>query len=479
MNILLDLRVLSILVGLLAAFQLFPLLYALASGENPTPLLHSILVSGTLCGVGLFSTRKASTRLRPRDGYLVVSAGWYLTALLGGLPYIFHDGGMGWVDAFFETASGFTTTGSSVMTDIEAWPKNILLWRSITQWLGGMGILVMAVAILPFLGIGGTQLIRAEVPGPTKDRMTPRMIDTARILWGVYCGLTLLSIIVYMFCGMNWLDAINHTFTAIATGGFSTRNLSLAAFSPAAQWWSIIMMGMGGVNFLIHYRFFVRRDPSVLKQQEFVGYLAIIGFFSSYFTLVLLRETPLDLEESMRHAFFQVVSIMTTTGFASVDWEQWPAGLQLMLGVLMVIGGMSGSTGGGIKVVRGLIIIKTIQSVTTRLLHPHQVVLLKMDNIPVSREFIENCIAMLVLAIGVVLSTGMLLHIMGMDLLSAMGAALTCWANVGPGFASVGAMDNFAQVPALGKVMLASVMIVGRLEIFTVLMLFSARFWRY
>ena len=478
MNILLDLRVLSVLAGLLAGFQLFPVLYALAFGEDPTALLQSILVNGTLCGVGLFVTRKASTHMRPRDGYLVVSVGWYLTALLGGLPYVFN-GGMGWVDAFFETASGFTTTGSTVMTNIEVWPQSILLWRSTTQWLGGMGMLVMAVAILPFLGIGSTQLIRAEVPGPTKDRMTPRMIDTARILWGVYCGITLFSIIMFMLCGMTWLEAINHSFTAIATGGFSTRNLSIAAFSPAAQWWSIIVMAMGGVNFLLHYRFFVRRDPSVLKQQEFLGYLAIIGFFSSYFTLILLRATNLDLEESVRHALLQVVSTMTTTGFVSIDWEQWPADLQLLLGALMVIGGMSGSTGGGIKVVRALIVLKTVQTVTTRLLHPQQILLLKMDNTPISREFIENCIAMLVLAIGLVVSTGILLNAMGMDLLSAMGAALTCWANVGPGFGSVGAMDNFAHVPTLGKAMLASVMIIGRLEIFTVLMLFSARFWRY
>ncbi|MBF0582910.1 MAG: TrkH family potassium uptake protein [Magnetococcales bacterium] len=478
MNILLDLRVLSVLAGLLAGFQLFPVLLALAFEESPTALLQSMLVSGSLSAVGLYVTRKTSTQLRPRDGYLVVSAGWYLAAVLGGLPYVFH-GGMGWVDAFFETASGFTTTGSTVMTDIEVWPQSILLWRSITQWLGGMGILVMAVAILPFLGIGSTQLIRAEVPGPTKDRMTPRMIDTARILWGVYVGITLFSVGMFMLCGMNWLEAIDHSFTAIATGGFSTRNLSLAAFSPAAQWWSVVVMAMGGMNFLIHYRFFIRRDTAVFKYEEFLGYLAIIGFFSLYICLVLLRETSLDWEESLRHATFQVVSIMTTTGFASIDWEQWPGGLQLMLGALMVIGGMSGSTGGGIKVVRGLIIIKTIQNVTTRLLHPHQILSLKMDDVPISREFIENCIAMLILAIGVVMTTGMVLNAMGVDLLTAMGAALTCWANVGPGFANVGAMDNFSQIPTLGKAMLASVMIVGRLEIFTVLMLFSSRFWRY
>ncbi|MEO5347962.1 MAG: TrkH family potassium uptake protein, partial [Magnetococcus sp. YQC-9] len=372
------------------------------------------------------------------------------------------------------------TTGSSSMTDIEVWPQSILLWRSTTHWLGGMGMILMAIAILPFLGVGGTQLMKAEVPGPTKDRMTPRLVSTARALWGVYTLITLIGVIGYWFFGMTWLDAVNHSFAAIATGGFSTKNLSMGHFSAGAQWWSVVIMGMGGMNFLIHYRVLVHRDWKAFTYEELIGYLVIILLVSSFLVARLINWNPSwDFEDVVRHSLFQVVSIMTTTGFASTDWELWPPVLQMMLGLVMVVGGMSGSTGGGIKVVRVLVLLKTIPSVTMRLLQPNQVVVSKIDHQPVSREILENAVALFILAMGYVLFGGILLNALGLDLLSAMGASLTAWANVGPGFNSVGAMDNFAHVPAFGKIILASMMIVGRLEIFTILMLFSHKFWKH
>ncbi|MEO5330391.1 MAG: TrkH family potassium uptake protein [Magnetococcus sp. YQC-5] len=477
MNLIFDFRVLSLLLALITGFQLFPVLLALGLGEDPMPLVKSILVSSVVLSVGLFLTRKARPEMGPKDGFLVTSLGWFLASFFGGLPYIFH-GGLDWPSAFFETASGFTTTGSSAMTDIEVWPQCILLWRSTTQWLGGMGMLLMAIAILPFLGVGGTQLMKAEVPGPTKDRITPRLVSTARALWGVYCLITAISILGFVLCGMTWLEGVNHTFTALATGGFSTKNLSLGYYSPAAQWWAILIMGAGGMNFLIHYRVIILRDWKAFTYEEFIGYLIIILFFTWFIVAVLWNWNDWSLEEIIRHALFQVVSIMTTTGFASTDWEQWPAILQLLLGLTMVIGGMSGSTGGGIKVVRVMVLLKTIPSVTARLLQPNHVIVPKMDRQPVPREILENAVALFILALGYILFGGMLLNAMGMDLLSSIGASLTAWANVGPGFNTVGAMDNFAHVPDFGKIILGSLMIVGRLEIFTILVLFSHKFWR-
>ncbi|MEO5362273.1 MAG: TrkH family potassium uptake protein [Magnetococcus sp. DMHC-8] len=477
MNPILDLRILGLLILLVTVFQFFPVLLALGLGEDPAPLLQSILVALSVCGPVLWWTRQANPDMEPRDGFLVTSLGWFLAAFFGGLPYVFH-GGMDWPSAFFEAASGFTTTGSSAMTDIEVWPQSILLWRSITHWLGGMGMLLMAIAVLPFLGVGGTQLMKAEVPGPTKDRITPRLVSTARALWGIYCLISVVGIVGFVLCGMTWLEGVNHSFAAVATGGFSTKNASLSFYSPAAQWWAIVIMMAGGANFLIHYRFIVLRDWRAFTYEEFIGYLTIILFFTLFIVAVLWRWSDWNPAEIIRHALFQVVSIMTTTGFASTDWEQWPAILQLLLGLTMIIGGMSGSTGGGIKVMRVIVLLKTIPSVTARLLQPNRVIVQKMDRQPIPREILENAVALFILALGYVLFGGMLLNAMGMDLLSSMGASLTAWANVGPGFNTVGAMDNFAHVPDFGKIILASLMIVGRLEIFTILMLFSYRFWR-
>ncbi|MBF0164996.1 MAG: TrkH family potassium uptake protein [Magnetococcales bacterium] len=480
MNLLFDLRVLSLLIALITGFEIFPLLLALYLGEDPMALIQSIAVSSVAVVIGLVVTRNARPELSPRDGFLITSLGWFLAAFFGGLPYVFHPEGLDWSSAFFETASGFTTTGSSAMTDIEVWPQGILLWRSTTQWLGGMGMILMAIAILPFLGVGGTQLMKAEVPGPTKDRMTPRLASTARALWGVYTLITVVGMIGYWLCGMTWLDAVNHAFTAIATGGFSTKNMSLGHYSDAAQWWAILIMGMGGMNFLIHYRVIVFRDWKAFTYEELIGYLVIIGLVTAFLVAKLIGWNPIwSLEDVVRHSLFQVVSVMTTTGFASTDWELWPPVTQLMLGLVMVVGGMSGSTGGGIKVIRVLVLLKTIPSVTMRLLQPNQVVVPKIDHQPIPREILENAVALFILAMGYVLFGGILLNALGLDLLSAMGASLTAWANVGPGFNTVGAMDNFAHVPAFGKIILASMMIVGRLEIFTILMLFSHRFWRH
>ncbi|MBF0125309.1 MAG: TrkH family potassium uptake protein [Magnetococcales bacterium] len=480
MNWLMDFRVLALVSGILTVYQTVPLVYAVAVGESALAMELSMLCSLALFGVGWLTTGRAERKLSARDGFLITSVVWFMAAFLGGLPYVFADL-LGWIDAFFETASGLTTTGSSVLTDIEVWPKNLLLWRAMTQWVGGMGILLLAIAILPFLGVGGMQLMKAEVPGPSKDRLVPRLATTARIFWSLYVGITLAAVISFYFSGMSWYDAFCHAFTALATGGYSTKNASFAAFSPAAQWWCTFFMAMGGANFVIHYRLFMKGDLGAFSDTELRGYLMLICGTSLIIAATMYSQNfpGMDtVESALRHAFFQVVSIMTTTGFASIDWEQWPALMQFLLIALMIPGGMAGSTGGGIKVVRLQILLNMIPVTARRMMKPSQIVVTKLGGYPLNNEMIEASVAMTILYLLLMVFIGILLNVLGMDLPSAMSASLTAIANVGPGVGEVGAMDNFSAVHPLGKVLLSSLMIIGRLEVFTVMIFFSSWFWK-
>ena len=478
MNIRMDIRIMAVLAAILAGFQGIPLLFAWLVGEDFQPLALSLLIALGVALAGLLPTRGASTHLHPRDGFLVASLGWSLAAILGAAPY-FLSGWLGGIDALFESTAGFTTTGSSVLRHPESWPLSLLLWRSLTQWLGGMGMLLLTIAILPVLGVGGMQLMKAEVPGPNKERLVPRLAATARLLWGLYVGFTVLAAVLYTLSGMSSFDALNHAFTTMATGGFSTRSQSLAAFSPAAQWWCVLFMIVAGTNFLIHYRLLVKRDGSVHKEPEwqfFLGIILVVGLVQSG---LLWQGRGGSLEPALREGFFQTVSVLTTTGYANANWEMWPAAQQLLLVILMLIGGMAGSTGGGVKVIRVVVLLKLMASVARRLLQPNQIVVLKVGSKSIAQDAAEGCVAVVVGAVFLALATGLALNLMGMDMTSAMGAALTCVSNVGPGLGSVGPTDDFALVPDLGKFLLAVDMVAGRLEIFTVLMLFSVKFWRW
>ncbi|MBF0282848.1 MAG: TrkH family potassium uptake protein [Magnetococcales bacterium] len=472
-----NVRVQAVIAGLLAVCQLPAVFLALGLGENPIPLLQSMLICA---GVALLYplTRGAPGQLTAKDGILGVAIGWALTVQLGGLPYIFA-GELGWIDATFETASGFTTTGSSVLTDIEVWPQSLLLWRSTTHYIGGMGILLLAIAILPFLGVGGLQLMKAEVPGPTKDKLVPRVASTAQILWGLYFAITLACIAAYYFSGMTLLDAVNHAFATLATGGFSTRNASMGAFSPAAQWWSTFFMMAAGANFMLHYRLLMKRDGSIWEDDELRWYLAIffaVGLFSAWVAYPVTAGQ--DVELALRQGLFHVASIMTTTGFAATDWEKWPMYAQLVMLAIMIPGAMAGSTAGGIKIVRAVIMARIFSASVNRLLIPERVVLVKINRKPLSPEVIEGTVAMVSAAAAAVVISTIFLVAWGMDVASAYSAALTAFCNVGPGIGSVGPMDNFSAVPDLGKLLLAFLMVLGRLEIFTLIILFLPRFWR-
>ncbi len=476
MNILMNVRVLSLLALLLTVSQLVPLLVALLLAEDTVPFLRSMAIGGAV-SLLYFLTSSAENKLQPRDGILIVGLGWAMATVLAGLPFVFGYW-MGWVDSWFETASGFTTTGASILTDVEILPKSQLFWRSEIQWLGGMGILLLAIAILPFLGVGGMEILKAEVPGPTKDRLVPRVASTARILWVIYFGITVANILVFMGSGMDFLEATNHAFATMATGGYSTRNASLAAFSPAAQWWCTVFMTIAGANFLLHYRLLYRRDLGIVKDPELLTYLGIILVVGLFIGLVLMQVQGKDLELAMRHSFFNVVSIMTTTGFANDNFALWPLFLQVILLNLMVIGGMAGSTAGGIKVVRLVMVWRLFLAILDRLMVPRRISLPKYAGVVIPPEVMEGSLIMVVVFLFVMLLSVIVLTAVGVDFTTAFSAALSCLANVGPGIAKVGPIENYAFIPDVGKLLLTVTMIAGRLELFTVLILFFPRFWR-
>jgi trk system potassium uptake protein TrkH len=475
MNLLLDLEILGWLLVGLAGLECVPIAAALISGE---PVLAYLVSALTALVFGLplaLSARSPDRGMRIRDGFLVVSGAWVLASVFGSIPY-FASGTLGPADALFESVSGFTTTGSTVMTKIESAPRALLLWRSLTQWVGGMGIVVFAVAVLPLLGIGGMQLFKAEVPGPITDKLTPRVSDTARRLWAVYVGITSLAFVSLMIAGMPPFDAINHAFTVLATGGFSTRSASIGSFGPAVQWVVIVFMLAAGINFVLHYQLVTGRPRAVLQDTEFRFFLLAVTVLVAAFVWILWGSSGPD--EVLRGSAFQVVSLITTTGYGTADYEFWPQLAQLLVFPLLVLGGMAGSTAGGIKSLRVLLGLRALGATLARIIHPHLVARVHYRGRPVSDEVVSGVgvffVAYLVVAMVAAITVGSA----GYDVVTCVSTALTAVGNVGPGLGEVGPSDDFAHFPSYVKIVLSLAMIAGRLEIFTVLVLFFPRFWR-
>jgi trk system potassium uptake protein TrkH len=473
-----DLRILALLVAVLGAFQVLPLGIALLYGETPWPWIVSLVV---LAGTGTLTAWLARPKvrvLRPRDAYLVVAAGWIFASLAGAVPYLV-TGTLGPVDAIFESVAGFTTTGSTAMQKIEGTSAALLFWRSLTQWVGGMGIILFAVAVLPLLGIGGMQLFRVEVPGPVKDKLRPRVIETARRLWAIYVGLTALEWVALMVAGMGPFDAINHAFTTLATGGFSTRDASVGAFaSPAIEWVVIVFMALAGVNFVIHYRVLTEGWRAPSRDSELHYYVGMIAVASLVVLLVLPLEHAGGVEESVRNAVFGVVSVATTTGYGTVDFELWPPLAQLVLLQLMVLGGMAGSTAGGVKSLRALIGFRALRVSVEKLVHPHAVRPVKYGGRAVPEDVVAGIWAFLTAYFAIAAFAAAIVAQAGYDLVTAASAALTALGNVGPGLGQVGPFDNFSHMPAHVKLVLSFCMLAGRLEVFTFLVLLQPGFWR-
>ncbi len=479
MNLRLDVEILGWLLVGIGALQLPPLAVAVALGESPLPFAQSAVTAFVLGLSVALSSRSADRRMRTRDGFLVVSGAWILACLFGTLPYLL-TGSLGFVDAVFESASGFTTTGATVMAPIEGNSKALLLWRAITQWLGGMGIIVFAIAVLPLLGVGGMNLFQAEVPGPIADKLTPRIADTARRLWLIYAGLTALAGIVYWALGMSPFEAVCHALTSVATGGFSTRDASIAAFaSPPIEWSAVLFMGLGGINFVLLWQILRGDVRRVARDAELRLYLGALVVGIAIVALAIWRAgAGSPLQDTLRSASFQVVSIATTTGYATSDWELWPALAQFVVLVFMVVGAMAGSTGGGIKSLHLLLAWRKLRAVLALSTHRHAVVSIDYRGRPVSEGVVIGVFAFFLAYIGLVGLGACALAVSGADLLTAITAALSAVGNVGPAFGSVGPAEHYGHLSSSAKAALSFCMVAGRLEIFTFLVVFAPSFWR-
>jgi len=465
-----------LLVGI-GTVELVPLALAVALGEPLYPLAAGALVCFVV-GLSLaLPAKPVAEGLRARDGFLVVSLGWILASLFGALPYVLGDL-LSPVDAIFESVAGFTTTGSTTMADIEAMPRSILLWRAITQWLGGMGIIVFALAILPLLGIGGMQLFKAEMPGPTADKLQPRIAETARRLLFVYVGFTVADAVALMIAGLSPYDAVCHALTNVSTGGFSTRNASVGAFdSPAVEWIVIFFMLCGGINFALHYRLLQGHFRRVLGDTEIRYFLGLVAV-AAVAVAVMLSGAGQEPDRELRTALFQVVAIITTTGYGTADFDAWPVLSHVFLLLLMVLGGMAGSTSGGVKDLRVILGFRVLRSTIARSIHPHSLTVVKYAGEAVPLDVLAGVWSFLTAYVTLALLATAVMAASGFDLVSSASAALTALGNVGPGLGAVGPTETFADVPAHAKLVLVFCMLAGRLEIFTVLMLLVPEFWR-
>jgi trk system potassium uptake protein TrkH len=472
-----DIYLLGWLLLLDCAFLCLPALASLVFGESVEPWAAAIALTAVI-GVLLIRAHPPSDRhIRPRDGFLIVSGAWIAVSLVGAIPYVV-SGALGPTDAFFESVSGFTTTGSTVIPDVTIIPRSLLLWRAMSQWLGGMGIILFTIAILPLLGIGGMQLFKAEVPGPVADKVRPRLAETARTLWMVYVGFTAAEWVALRLAGLSGFDALCHSFTTLATGGFSTRNSSVGEFgSPAVEWIVILFMMLAGINFVLHFRLLSGRAREVWRDAELRYFLGVVGV-ATVILFVTVHEDGDRLADSFRHAVFQTVSILTTTGYCTTDFELWATLPLLVLLCLMVLGGMSGSTGGGVKSLRALLAMSSLRTTLHRLIHPHAVRPVKYGGAVVSESVLSGIWSFLTAYLLIALVGTAVVTAYGYDLMTAISAGLTSIGNVGPGLGEIGAYDNFAHFPGLVKIVLAGCMLFGRLEVFTLLALFSREFWR-
>lgn len=472
-------HILGFLLMFLAAAMILPIPFSLYYGETDYVALSVSSVVTFFLGFAGFRLGKFRHDLRPKEGFAVVAFGWIAFSLCGSLPFMLSGAIPSFTDAFFETMSGFTTTGATTLTDIESVSHGILFWRSLTHWIGGMGIIVLSLAILPFLGVGGMQLFKAEVPGPVADKLTPRITQTAKILWGVYMLFTVVEAGLLMLGGMNLFEALCHTFGTLATGGYSTRNASIGAYQSAyIDYVVILFMILAGTNFSLHYRFLKGEWSVYWRNPEFRFFVGIIVGATALIGAHTFFRSEVSLLRSMRDTLFQVTSILTTTGYGTADYEQWGFAPQVTLLFLMFIGGCAGSTGGGMKVVRLIVLVKFLFSEIVRLLHPHAVVPVRLGRTTVSRDVLMNILGFFVLFMFIFVVGVIIMTLLGMDLESAFGAVAATLGNIGPGLGSVGPTDNYAHVPWIGKWVLSLLMLMGRLELFTVIILFSPSFYQ-
>ncbi|WP_299096467.1 TrkH family potassium uptake protein [Winogradskyella sp.] len=445
-----------------------------------------------LGGVAMYATKNHSKEMNKREGYIVVAFGWIVMSLTGTLPYMATESIPTFTEAFFETMSGYTTTGASILNDIEILPEGVLFWRSMTHWIGGMGIIVLAIAILPLLGVGGMQLFAAEAPGPGGDKLHPRITDTAKRLWLIYFGYTVAETILLQVAGMSFFDAINHALSTLSTGGFSTKNASVAYWNdnPLIQYIIIFFMFLAGTNFVLSYYLFKGKVSKIIEDDEFKLYFKFIAIFTIiaasliYFRADISKSTiahPMvfgEAESAIRHALFQVLTVITTTGFVSADYTMWTPFLTVFFFGLMFLGGSAGSTSGGVKVVRHLILIKNGFLEFKRSLHPNAILPVRYNTKSISKDIVFNVLGFFILYMLSFIIGALVFSMFQMDFESAIGLSASSLGNVGPALGDFGPVNNYSALPPLGKWWASFLMLIGRLELFTVLIIMTPFFWR-
>jgi trk system potassium uptake protein TrkH len=476
---------LGLLVVILGFFMLLPFIWSLIRGEPCSPSLG--ISAAISMGFGLLLWRLApggEGRLSRREAILLCAGGWLLASLFGTLPYVLAGTFQSYLDAYFEAMSGFTTTGATVLADIDALVTNqqgILLWRSLTQWLGGMGIITLFVALFPILGIGAAHLVEAEMPGPQAERLTPRIRDTAKAVWLLYLGFSLLEFILLIIARMPVFDALTVTFSTMPTGGFTPTNLSIGAYNSLfIEGIIIFFMLMAGINFGLFYFLLWKRQPRpLLRSPELRLYIILLVAAIVLVALNLTMSAGNSTTEAFRHSSFQAVSIMTTTGFATTNFNAWPTFARSALLVLMIIGASAGSTGGALKVVRILVLFKYAYRRILLAFNPRAVIPLRVSGIVLSESIISGIIGMSIVYFVIIIVGFLVMTAVGLDHVTALSSVITTLGNVGPGLGLIGPSSNYLFIPAVGKVVLTICMLVGRLEIFTILMLFTPSFWKW
>ncbi|MDD2574193.1 MAG: potassium transporter TrkG [Bacillota bacterium] len=480
MNSLIVLRTLGMLL-LCEAVAMFPsVVVALIYRENTIFAFIVSIAITTMIGLTLFSIRVKDKIIRYKEGFAIVTFGWLMVSVLGALPFLFTGAITSVIDAFFETVSGFSTTGATIINNIEVLPRSLLFWRSFTHWLGGMGILVLALALAPVLGVGTFQILKAESPGPISTKLTPRVNNTAKILYITYTVITAAEILLLVLGGMPLFDSFIHTFGTLGTGGFSIKNASVGAYNSV--YFDIVItvfMIASGVNFSLYYIAFRRKSPAgFFKDVEFRTYISIIAVAITFITINLNGKVFDGVLQSLRHAAFQVASIITTTGFTTTDFDLWPDFSRAVLFVLMFVGACAGSTGGSVKVIRINLMFKYMKREVNRLIHPRAVTAVKIGNTPVQEEVLSGVMAFVMFYMIIFIVASLLLAVQGHDLVSSVAAVAATLGNIGPGFGMVGPATTYSALSGFSKLLLSFCMILGRLEIYTVIALLSPRFWK-
>ncbi len=481
-NLIAIINIIGILLFINAGLMLTCVPMAWYDGESTmNAWLASVGISLVLGALMYFSTFRLPSHknVRKRDGYIIVTISWFVMAFSGTLPYTLSGSIPNFSNAFFESISGFTTTGATILDDIESLPRSILLWRSLTQWVGGLGFIVLVISILPYLGIGGMQLFLAEAPGITADKLKPRIQDTAKRLWLLYIGLTGMVTGLLYYGGMGIFDALNHGFTTLSTGGFSTKQASIEAYnSPFIEYVLSAFMFIGATSFVLLYLLIKGKYKRLIHNEEFRAFAAIIAMSTLVVAVVLLFQENYGLERAFRKSLFQVLALCTGTGFASTDFTHWGSGVSIIFFTLMFVGGCAGSTTGSVKVVRHLVIAKNSVLEFRRQLHLSAIIPVRLNGKAIPHEVTRNILAFVIIYLTIFGVCSVLLTFNGVDGITAMGSVASALGNVGPGLGSTGPSETYALMPALGKWMLGFLMVVGRLEIFTVLIIFSPYFWR-